>query len=83
MTPGTQFVYAPAHANGNTDHPDCLRGFVAGPQMGRSVMVFFWREIGVSVRTAYPQLTDVDRLVIADSCEQGLVDGLQGKERQP
>lgn len=74
MKPGTQVILVPPWANGDTRHPDCLPGFIAGAMMGRSVYVYFWRELGVSLRTTKPQLTDSEHLVAADSVEHALVE---------
>jgi hypothetical protein len=76
MKPGTQVVFVPTLANGDINHPDCLPGFIAGPPIGRSIYVYFWREIGVSLRTTKPQLTDSEHLVVVDSVEQAIVDRL-------
>jgi hypothetical protein len=78
MKQGTQIVYVPLHALGDITHPDCVRGFVIGPApMGRTVIVHYGQSgaIGVTLRTGpHGQLTDSDRLVVVDSCEQAIVD---------
>lgn len=52
ITRNTQIVYVPTHADGDITHPNCLRDFIAKDgQMGRTVLVCFWRELGVSLRT--------------------------------
>jgi hypothetical protein len=74
MKPGTQVVHVPVLAAGDINHPDCWRGFIAGPPIGRSIYVYIWKELGVSLRTTRPQLTDSEHLVAADSVEQMLVE---------
>ena len=74
ITRGTQFVFVPTHAAGDVAHADCLHGFIAKDgQMGHTVLVYFWRELGVSLRTVQPVATDVTRLVFVDIVEQDVV----------
>lgn len=77
MKAGTQFVFVPTHAKRDIAHPDCRRGFVASDhRLGQSVFVYFWEELGITLRRNEPVLTDSSRLVIVDSVEQGVVDAL-------
>jgi hypothetical protein len=34
MKPGTQIIFVPDHARGDTTHPDCEDGFIVGPPKG-------------------------------------------------
>ena len=65
---------------GDINHGACVRGFVISQApLGRTVIVHYWQlgAIGVTLRTGpHGQATDSDRLVVADSCDQSLVDKL-------
>lgn len=81
MKAGTQVVYVPTLAAGDITDPHCHRGFVAGnDRLGQTALVFFWHPeaIGVRLRPGRPVAADVNHLVAADSCEQGVVDRMLG-----
>jgi len=47
---GTQVIYVPSHALGDTSHPDCERGFVTS-QQGNIVWVRYWHRDRPELRT--------------------------------
>ena len=54
MKQGTQIIYVPYHAMGDTNHPDCWVGFIiSNAPLGRTVIVHYWQPgaVGVTLRT--------------------------------
>ena len=74
---GTQIIYVPSHANGDTEHPDCDRGFITScKDDAESCFCRYWRkgEPGTLRTHLNSELTPVRNLVIQDSVAQSKVD---------
>jgi len=74
MKPGTQIIYVPMHAEGNTEHPDCQAGFVTSL---RTVFALcrYWSKLHPGELTrAHSEVTPFDCLVIQDTRPQADVD---------
>lgn len=77
MKAGTQIIFLPYATGDDINHPDCLAGFIADNRvLGQTVFVYFWDELGVSLRTDYPQAANIEHLVIRDSVDQSIVEAL-------
>lgn len=72
-----QIVYVPNHAQGNTMHPDCERGFVTSvkPELGIAFCRYWSKLEAGALRTlANSEATPIGNLVEQDSVPQRLVD---------
>jgi hypothetical protein len=68
LTEGTQIIYVPMHANGDTGHPDCEAGFVTSVR-GTNAFCRYWsKHTPGELRTkANSELTPIDCLVVQDT----------------
>ena len=71
LTRGTQILYVPMHAHGDTNHPDVEAGFVTS-QRGDTVFCRYWsKHTPGELRTkANSEGTPVDAIVIRDTVLQ-------------
>lgn len=77
LTRGTQIVYVPTHANGDTQHPDAEPGFVTSMN-GDVAFCRYWSKSNPDQlrTTVNSEATPVDTLVVADTRPQAVVDTL-------
>lgn len=73
---GTQIIYAPDHAGGDINHPDCERGFVITDKGESAFCRYFskFSSIGNLRTIANSELTPKTNLIIKETCEQGVID---------
>ena len=77
---GTQVRYIPDHADGDSDHPDCLDGFVMGPIViihdGVNVPVRYWgkHSPGWLKNVSNSEITEIENLILVDSYPQFIID---------
>ena len=79
MKPGTQIIYIPTHANGDTDHPDAEAGFVTSNwSFNARVYCRYWSKHEPNeLRTkANSESTPVARLIKKDTRPQSVVNTL-------
>jgi hypothetical protein len=81
LTPGTQVIYIPPHANGREDHPNSEDGFVTSSRMvGEELVAWcrFWSKYQPNeLRTrANSEPCFAHHLVIKDTRPQAIVDAM-------
>jgi hypothetical protein len=76
MKKGTQIVYTPDHANGDINHPDSERGFVAHSTIiDDALFCRYWRRgEPLQLRTlANSELTPIRNIIELDTVQQEIV----------
>ena len=74
MKPGTQIIYVPMHAEGDTEHPDCQAGFVTSLRDDFAFCRYWSKHHPGELRTkANSEATPLDCLVIQDTRPQAEV----------
>lgn len=73
---GTQIIYVPDHAHGETAHPDCEEGFVTSVDPERNVAwCRYWMDDANRLRTrSCSEMTPIENLVIEDTRSQRIVE---------
>lgn len=73
---GTQIVYVPLHANGDTDHSDCETGFATSFKPGSdTAFCRYCKATPGELRTkANSEATPVDLLIVEDTVRQSLAE---------
>lgn len=71
LTIGTQIIYVPAHANGNSWHYDCERGFITSVASLGAFCRYWSKVTPGELRTkSNSELTPFNRLIIKDTVPQ-------------
>lgn len=72
---GTQILYVPMHAQGDTNHPDCEAGFVTSVRGDVAFCRYWNKQLPAELRTkANSEATPIDALVEQWNVPQRLVD---------
>ena len=75
LTRGTQILYVPMHAHGDTNHPDCEAGFVTSVRGDVAFCRYWSRSTPGELRTkANSEATPVDALVERWSVPQAQIE---------
>ena len=77
---GTQVVYVPTHADGDSEHPDCEEGFITSVQPGFA-FCRYWSKTHGGLRTlANSERTPICALVVKATHPQSQVDSFLARE---